>query len=61
MRRRLIDALEDAIWAEGLAAELRKTHGAEAERYCDGLIQTHTRSDPEWERLQDVRRALRWV
>lgn len=61
MRRRLIDALEDAIWAEGLAAELRKTHGSGAELYCDGLIRTHARSDPQWERLQDVRRALRWV
>lgn len=61
MGRRLIDALEDAIWAEGLAAELRKAHGAEAEQFCDGMIETHARKDPEWERLQDVRRALRWV
>jgi hypothetical protein len=61
MRKRLIDALEEVILAERLAAELRQTHGLGAEQYCDGLIQTRAKNDPERMRLQDVRRALRWI
>ena len=61
MRKRLIDALEDAIWAERQAAELRRTYGPGAEQYCDGLIDMRAKSDPERAQLQDVRRALRWV
>ena len=61
MRRRLIDALEDVIAAEQVAVELRKTHGPGAEQVCDALIASRSRTDPEVERLRDVRRALRWV
>lgn len=61
MRKRLIDTLEDVILAERIAAELRQAHGAGAEQYCDGLLRTRTKMDPEREQLEDVRRALRWV
>jgi hypothetical protein len=49
------------IAAERHAAELRHRHGVRAERYCDALIATRVQSDPERARLEDVRRALRWI
>lgn len=58
MRRRLIEALEDAIAAERLAEALRETHGASAEAVCDQLISARAVKDREWLRLNDVRRAL---
>lgn len=71
MQKRLIDTLEDVIAAERLAAEWRRTYGADAERHCDSLIEArswkpHDREQlgPEQlgpEQLRDVRRALRWV
>ena len=61
MGKRLIDTLEEVIVAEGVAAELRRTHGADAERYCDILIEARSWKDLERAQLQDVRRALRWV
>ena len=61
MRRKMIDMLQDAIAAEGRAAELRQVYGPGAERICDALIAARRNGDPEVEQLKDVRRALRWV
>jgi hypothetical protein len=66
MQKRLIDTLEDVIAAERLAAEWRRTYGADAERHCDSLIEARSWKDLDGERLRpeqlrDVRRALRWV
>jgi len=61
MRKRLVDALEDVIAAEHLAAELRRSHGTGAEAYCDALMHDCAKTDSDREYLQDVRRALRWV
>jgi hypothetical protein len=61
MRKRLIDTLRDVIEAERVAAELRRAYGGGAERYCEGLIAANVENETERERLQDVRRALRWV
>lgn len=61
MRKRLIDALQDVIAAEQLAAVLRRAYGAGAEAHCDGLIHGRAARDPTREHLEDVRRALRWV
>ena len=58
MRRRLIEALEDAIAAERLAEDLRNRHGAAAEQVCERLISARPAKDREWLRLRDVRRAL---
>jgi hypothetical protein len=66
MQKRLIDTLEDVIAAERLAAEWRRTYGADAERHCDSLIEARSWKEPDGEQLRpeqlrDVRRALRWV
>ena len=61
MGKRLIDTLQDVIVAERMAAELRRTYGADAERYCDALIEARSWKDLDQEQLEDVRRALRWV
>jgi hypothetical protein len=61
MGKRLIDTLQDVIEAEHLAVEFRRTHGADAERYCDGLIEARSWKELDREQLEDVRRALRWV
>jgi hypothetical protein len=61
MRRRLVDALFEVIEAEKLATQLRRAHGPEAERRCDELLARATSSGPERERLEDARRALRWL
>jgi hypothetical protein len=61
MGKRLIDTLQDVIVAERMAAELRRTYGADAERYCDTLIEARSWKDLDQEQLEDVRRALRWV
>ncbi|HKR87654.1 MAG TPA: hypothetical protein VJS38_05715 [Phenylobacterium sp.] len=62
MGKRLIDTLQEVIEAERLAAEWRRTYGADAERYCDSLIEeARSWKELDREQLQDVRRALRWV
>lgn len=61
MRRRLIDTLEAVIAAERLAADLRRMHGRRAEQICDAMLVTGPNDEFDRERLQDVRRALRWV
>jgi hypothetical protein len=61
MRRKMIEALQDVIMAEGRAAELRKIYGAGAESVCDALLAGRRSGDPEVQHLKDVRRALRWV
>jgi hypothetical protein len=58
---RLIETLQDVIEAERQAAELRRKLGTRAEGLCDTLIAARRKGDPERERLQDVRRALRWI
>ena len=61
MGKRLIETLQDVMEAERVAAELRRTHGPDAERYCDGLIEARSWKELDREQLEDVRRALRWV
>lgn len=61
MGKRLIETLQDVIEAERLAAEWRRTYGADAERYCDHLIEARSWRDLDREQLEHVRRALRWV
>lgn len=61
MGKRLIDTLQEVIEAERMAADLRRSYGADAERYCEGLLEARSWKELDREQLEDVRRALRWV
>jgi hypothetical protein len=54
-------ALEAMDEAEDRARELRRRFGTAAEARCADEIATFAPHDPRRHRVEDVRRALRWV
>ncbi|HEY0646277.1 hypothetical protein [Phenylobacterium sp.] len=56
-----IRALDEAEHAEDRARALRARFGDQAEARCRAELQSIGPTDPRRRRVEDVRRALRWV
>jgi hypothetical protein len=56
-----LETLREAVRAEQVAVDLRRTRGADAEAWCDAQRSRLPQGDPEQRLWSDVRRTLRWV